>query len=85
MKTLIISFFVSSLLLLFFMATKEKGYWNVINSLIAYRGNSHLVGESRGKEVFMVFFTIVYPIFYLLSVLIVYGFLLWRNKDNSLK
>ena len=67
------------------MATKEGGYWKVINSLIAYRGNSHLEGESRGKEVATVLFTIVYPIFYLLSVLIVYGLFFWRNRDSRSK
>jgi len=65
------------------MATKERGYWKVINFVIDYRGNTYLEGESRGKEVFTVLFTMVYPIFFLVSTLFVYGLFYWKNKRNN--
>jgi len=80
-KTIVFSFLLSILLLLIFMATKNVFYWKVINAIISYRGNSYLNGESRGQEVVTVLFKIVYPVLYLLSVLIVYRFYFWKNRD----
>ncbi len=80
-KIIVFSFLLSVLLLLVFMATKNVLYWKVMNAIISYRGNSYLNGESRAQEVLTVFFEIVYPVLYLFSVLIVYRFLFWKNRD----
>ena len=83
-KAIILAFILSMVILICFIATQKWLFWTVMNWIMEISGRSNYEGEDRGIEVMSILLEIIFPIIYIIILVLVYKWMSEKsNKPNA--